>query len=190
MRSKRQIGLVPLGKIQEKALMDSLALGLAETYGRQVEIPPAFPSPRYALDERRGQYGSTAILTRLWRACGGVYDRTLGITEVDLFIPSLNFVFGEADLIHKVAVISLFRLRPENYGQSADPRLLQERALKEAIHELGHTFSLMHCAHYRCVMHFSNSLSDTDRKSRQFCRRCQESLAAALSIDPRQGERR
>jgi predicted Zn-dependent protease len=153
MRANSEVGLVPLGKIPDKSLIDFLAV-------------------------------------RLCHAFEGVYERILGIVDVDLFAPSLNFVFGEADLLHGVAVISLFRLRPENYGLPASANLLQERALKEAIHELGHTYGLMHCNHYRCVMHFSNSLPDTDRKSHQFCRRCGSSLTAAYQACPRRGEKR
>jgi archaemetzincin len=180
-----KIGLVPLGKSVEEALMLFLAGRLAEVFGVTVEISARMPSPRYAYEERRGQHHSSVILTRLRRAWEGVYDIILGVTDVDLFAPPLNFVFGEADMVHQVAVISLFRLRPEIYGQPANRGLFQERALKEAVHELGHTFGLMHCGHYRCVMYFSNSLSDTDRKSHSFCRRCKDALASALSRYPR-----
>jgi len=190
MPREARIGLVALGKSIDKGLMGFLASRLAETFGLQVEISARLPTPRYAWEERRGQYHSTAILARLRRAQEGIYDKTLGVSAVDLFVPSLNFVFGEADMAHGVSVISLFRLRPENYGAPPDPRLLEERALKEAVHELGHTFGLMHCPQYRCVMHFSNSLSDTDRKSHWFCWRCRDCLAAALRIYCRHGERR
>ena len=185
MRANSEVGLVPLGKILDKSLIDFLAVRLSQIFDREVEVSARFPSPQYAFEERREQYHSTMILSRLRHAFEGVYERILGIVDVDLFAPSLNFVFGEADLLHGVAVISLFRLRPENYGLPASANLLQERALKEAIHELGHTYGLMHCNHYRCVMHFSNSLPDTDRKSHQFCRRCRSSLTAAYQAYPR-----
>jgi archaemetzincin len=185
MRGDDRIGLISLGKISDKGLIDSLAVRLSEAFGREVEVSAKFPSPRYGFDERRGQYHSTTILARLRAAFEGVYDKILGIADVDLFAPPLNFVFGEADLLHGVAVISLFRLRPESYGLPENFHLLLERALKEAIHELGHTYGLMHCNHYRCVMHFSNSLPDTDRKSHQFCRPCRSSLTAALAAHSR-----
>jgi archaemetzincin len=170
------IGLVASGRTVERGLMEFLVPHLSGIYGQRVEISTRLPAPQYAFDERRGQYGSTAILARLRRSFEGVYERVLGIVDVDLFTPSLNFVFGEADILHGVAVVSLFRLRPERYGQTSNAKLLQERTLKEAVHELGHTFGMMHCFHYRCVMHFSNRLSDTDRKSFHFCQRCRESL--------------
>ena len=190
MRGDGQIGLIPLGKIPDKGLIDFLAVRLSEAFGREVEVSARFPSPQYAFDERRGQYHSTMILARLRAAFEGVYEKILGAADVDLFAPVMNFVFGEADLLHGVAVISLFRLRPENYGLPENAHLLQERALKEAIHELGHTFGLMHCNHYRCVMHFSNSLPDTDRKSYRFCRPCRSSLTAALADHSRRREKR
>jgi archaemetzincin len=96
------------------------------------------------------------------------------VTEHDLYGPSLNFVFGEADLGNRVAIISLSRLSPGFYGFSEDVERFQERALKEAVHELGHTYGLGHCSNPLCVMHFSNSLLDTDIKKATFCPECEK----------------
>ena len=95
---------------------------------------------------------------------------------MDLTVPGLNFVFGLADPASRGAVISLARLYPEFYGQPRDPGLFKARALKEAVHELGHLLGLGHCPDPACVMAFSNSLSDTDRKGPEFCARCREFL--------------
>ena len=103
-------------------------------------------------------------------------DKCLGIVDVDLYAPGLNFVFGEADISSGVAIISLHRLRQERYGLPKDERLFQDRAIKEAVHELGHTFYLSHCKDVKCVMHFSNSLADTDIKGASFCHKCQQRL--------------
>ena len=185
-----RIGLVPVGKIIDRDLIDHLRTILPQAFGGKVEVVKRLRFPQYAFDERRRQYHSTLILAWLRQAGEGIYERILGLVDVDLFTPSLNFVFGEADILHGVSVISLYRLRPENYGQAEDPKTLRERALKEAIHELGHTYGLMHCLQYRCVMHFSNQLSDTDRKGHLFCRHCRDSLVAVQSKPPLQGERR
>jgi len=175
-----RIGLVPVGKRVDEALVSFLAAELGRSFGLAVEVVAPLPTPRYAYDQRRRQYLSSSILIRLRRLRDGVFSRILGIAEVDLFVPSLNFVFGEADMVHGVALISLFRLRPENYGRPPEPLLLRERALKEAVHELGHTFGLMHCPNFRCVMYFSNQLADTDRKRASFCRNCQALLSGDL----------
>jgi archaemetzincin len=98
-------------------------------------------------------------------------DRVLGVTDVDLYAPSLNFVFGEAECPGDVALVSLFRLDPKFYDQK-DDLLLSQRTLKEAVHELGHTFGLRHCGSLDCVMFFSNSIYDTDRKQERFCTSC------------------
>ncbi|MBI5187681.1 MAG: archaemetzincin family Zn-dependent metalloprotease [Nitrospirae bacterium] len=107
-----------------------------------------------------------------------IYEKVLGIVDHDLYVPQLNFVFGEAG--RKMAVISLTRLRQEFYGLSEDRGLFHKRTLTEAVHELGHTYGLGHCRNPRCVMFFSNSLMDTDRKGPEFCLGCGGRLSRRL----------
>jgi archaemetzincin len=133
------------------------------------------PEPDYALNEERNQYLSTAIVRTIMKQKEfSPYERILGIVDHDLYVPELNFVFGEAS--RKVAVISLIRLRQEFYGLPEDKNLFHKRVLTEAVHELGHTYGLNHCTNPRCVMFFSNSLLDTDRKGSNFCPSCQNKL--------------
>jgi archaemetzincin len=99
------------------------------------------------------------------------FDRILAVTNYDLYANNLNFVFGLADTPEKSAVISLFRLRV-----GADEERFHSRVIKEAVHELGHTWGLSHCQNPRCVMHFSNSLEDTDRKETEWCESCGRKL--------------
>jgi archaemetzincin len=96
----------------------------------------------------------------------------LALVDLDLYVPGLNFVFGLADLPGRRAVVALPRLREGFYGGQDDAEVFLTRVTKEAVHELGHTFGLQHCTNRRCVMVFSNSLEDTDRKEQTFCSAC------------------
>jgi len=132
--------------------------------------------PSHAYDRTRRQYNSTLLLEYLAVAKPKGYIKYLGVTSVDLYAGGLNFVFGEAVLNGEDAVISLHRLRPEFYGEPPDRSLFEARVLKEAVHELAHTFGLTHCENPECVMHFSNSIIDTDVKKAQPCLKCQVKL--------------
>ncbi len=129
--------------------------------------------PKDAYNRRRNQYHSSKILEKIsiYAKKSGA-DCTLGVTDVDLYVPQLNFVFGEAQCPGNVAIISLHRLKPEFYGQPPNRTLFLKRSVKEAVHEVGHTLGLGHCSNPSCVMFFSNSILDTDRKSLNFCERC------------------
>jgi archaemetzincin len=124
--------------------------------------------PPSAFDERRRQYFSTEILQTLAAVKHDEWERVLGVVDVDLYVPDLNFVFGEADMARAVAVFSLARLRPSGSSQGATALFLK-RAATEAIHELGHTYGLRHCRDPHCVMWFSNTLTESDRKGLGFC---------------------
>lgn len=128
----------------------------------------------------RGQYNSTTLLSLLKDELKGVEaDRILAITGVDLYAQGLNFVFGEAQFPGRIALISLCRLKPEYYGEE-DGELFKSRIRKEAVHELSHTFGLAHCPNPTCVMHFSNSIHDTDRKDDKPCQVCHKTLWRVL----------
>jgi archaemetzincin len=163
----------------DRGLMRKVAEETGRILGLTVEIAPAaLEIPKNAYDRRRDQHLSDAFLAELRRKRPVPRATVLGITQVDLYTPGLNFVFGQADMSERVAVISLCRLRPEFWGRPRNEPLLLERAVKEAVHELGHTFGLPHCPNPSCVMHFSNSLADTDRKGKVFCPSCECKLPA------------
>lgn len=138
--------------------------------------------PSYAYNEARKQYNSTLLLEYLTLAKPRGYVKYLGIADVDLYAKSLNFVFGEAILNGEEAIISLYRLRPEFYGEAPDQSVFEDRIIKEATHELGHTFGLIHCDDPKCVMHFSNSIIDTDFKGPQPCADCSIKLFQKLFV--------
>jgi len=100
-------------------------------------------------------------------------NRLLGITDYDIYAPGMNFVFGEARLPGRVGVVSTYRLKPTGPERH---KLYAERVVKEAVHELGHTLGLNHCEDNSCVMHFSESLEDTDNKSSALCDTCRRAL--------------
>jgi archaemetzincin len=103
--------------------------------------------------------------------------RVLGVTEVDLAIPMLTFVFGQAQLDGPVAVLSLCRLRQEFYGLQGEEGLLRERVVKEVLHELGHTFGLTHCVEPKCAMSLATHIGLVDNKEERYCAHCGEQLA-------------
>lgn len=183
--SLERVLVVPIGEVNEE-ILQQVARALGEELNVHTEVtthPLGIPAEIY--NERRKQYLSTPLLSLLHTTYGKEADRVLGVIDRDLYVPSLNFVFGEADLSARVAVISLTRLRQEFYGLRPNPELFQRRALTEAVHEIGHTYGLRHCSDSHCVMFFSNSLADTDRKGYRFCSRCRAQLER-LRKPPRQ----
>jgi archaemetzincin len=124
----------------------------------------------------RQQYHSTDLLAQLLKLNTQENAKILGVTDVDLFIPIFTFVFGEAQLNGRAAIVSTHRLRQQFYGLPDDEALLFERCEKEALHELGHAFGLAHCQSFECVMHRSNSIDQVDLKPNSFCPACRRSV--------------
>ena len=177
--TRRKIYLLPLG-FRNAPLLDRISAAVEKAFDLPAGRLQSVPLPEYAYNESRGQYHSPTILKSLAVRVSGDALRLLAVTEADLYVPQLSFVFGEAAVDGRVCIISLYRLRPEFYGRPPDELLFVERAAKEAIHELGHTFGLRHCPDQRCVMYFSNSIRDTDRKSAEFCAESAEHLEFQL----------
>jgi len=168
------IDLQPIGEIDCEVLA-GISAGLVSTFANPVRLKAAISIPEGSYVPARDQYLADLVLTHL-KQCQNGDDRLLGVTDINLFSQGLNFVFGKADYLNRIGVISLTLLKQENYGLPRDTALLIDRAQKEAVHELGHTFGLGHCQDGACVMHFSNSLIDTDVKKINFCGRCQPRL--------------
>jgi len=164
-----KITFEPLGHIAD-GITETLKDSVGRIFGCPTEIGSGFCDLSPAHDPARNQHLSSKLLALLTKPQRN--ERVVGITEVDLFVPRLSYVFGEADPSSGRAIVSLCRLRQEYYGLSSDEAVCFERAVKEIVHELGHTFGLGHCPANRCVMHFSNSLADTDLKEAQFCTGC------------------
>jgi archaemetzincin len=135
----------------------------------------------FAYDNSRGQFNSTKIISLLSDRFKDFNGKVVGVISVDLFIPVLTYVFGEAQLGGKVSVVSTFRLNEIAYGLPENKKLTQERLIKEVLHELGHNFGLLHCEDYLCVMHFSSTVEEVDLKSDRFCKNCKYKIDLALS---------
>ena len=164
------IVLIPIGEVVE-ATLETLRQPLAQVFGQRIKIGDRMPLPRESWQQSRRQYLASMLLVLI--PLPDSANRALGVVDVDIFAPGLNFVFGQADVAGKRALISLQRLRQEFYGLPRDEDLFLERMLKEAVHELGHTYGLGHCPDPTCVIHFSNSLRDTDIKGWNLCSFCQ-----------------
>jgi len=179
----KPIQLVPLagsggnGSTQEPALsvLEQLAASLARAFRVPCRVGQRSLELQFAHDGRRNQYHSTAILQELERGAEGD-ARVLGVTSCDLYVPVLTFVFGEAQLDGGCAVVSTARLAESFYGLPRRDDLLRERLLKEAVHELGHTFGLRHCPDWRCVMTSSHAVERLDVKTAEFCANCRRSV--------------
>jgi archaemetzincin len=139
--------------------------------------------PEYAYNTFRGQYNSSKILSRLVEKHPPDAAKILAITNIDLCTPILDYVFGAAQLNGKTAIVSTHRLRPEFYNKPANEKLLLERTLKEALHELGHTFGLVHCLHYECAMHFSPNVKDIDNKKSSYCPSCKKFIEGRIASE-------
>jgi archaemetzincin len=173
----KPINLIPLSNVCGNGLepgpawLEPLAAALAGTFRAPCRIEREALDVSFALDPERRQYWSTAILQRLANA-SNPGERVLGVTVCDLYVPVLTFVFGEAQLDGNCALVSTARLKEEFYGMPPRRELARERLIKEAVHELGHTFGLRHCADWRCVMSSSHAVERLDVKGAAFCALC------------------
>jgi archaemetzincin len=170
--TRDEILLIAVGRVPA-VVGDWLGLGLPGAFGLPCRAGRPLPHPSYAWNAQRRQYLADAIRDRL---DPGESTCALAVTDQDLYVPRLNFVFGLADPANRRAIIALPRLRQSYYRLPEDKDLFQQRVLKEAVHELGHVFGLRHCGDRRCAMAFSNSLADTDFKGSVFCARCRRQL--------------
>lgn len=167
-----EIRLISLGAHPRDIALDDLRRGIEAILPVRVEMQRRPLDIDFALDPSRKQYHSTALLQKLLEQNGEGDSKLLGVTPYDLFVPVLTFVFGQAQLLNRAAVFSTFRLHNEFYGLPLARDLLAERSLKEALHELGHTFGLRHCTGMPCVMSSSTYVEEIDIKPADFCLHC------------------
>jgi len=161
------LNLVRMGPFADFDL-DKLSLKLsAKLPDFTIQVSEPLDTPEMAFDSSRKQYHSTRILATLEEYTEPDTGRVLGVTSFDLYVPGMNYVFGEARCPGRAAVISTYRLKTKDTG------FLEARVVKEAVHETGHMLGLRHCPRPSCVMYFSERLADTDRKMESFCSECE-----------------
>lgn len=169
------VRIVPLGNPPEKVL-EIINAGLEEVLNARCKILPGLPIPQESFNYWRKQYNAEKILDSVSKQAEAKFiDKTIPtllITDQDIYFEDLNFVFGVEDPEKSCCIVSIARLRPEFYDQKPNPTVLNERAAKEAIHEIGHHLGLSHCRHSFCVMSFSPSVENVDRKQMYFCKGC------------------
>jgi len=163
-------------------VLEHVEVSLAQTFALGTLRLEALAEPAAAYSPARGQWSSAEFLKLLLARVPAGAARLLGITERDLFVPVLSFVYGQAQLDGLVAVVSLARLRPEFHGLARDAPALERRAAVEAVHELGHTFGLVHCVDRSCPMSLSIDLPDLDRKTAEPCPGCSALLEGSLEM--------
>ena len=165
-----EILIQSIGTVENKLLM-MLEKPLEKIFGISCHLSTdILEIPERSYNPSRDQYHSTEILYSMMNILKRDSDHVLGVTNVDLYASRLNFILGEAEYPGNFAIVSLNRLKSPN------KKLFLKRVLTEAVHELGHTFGLSHCRNHLCVMHFSNSVVETDIKGPGFCSDCLSKL--------------
>ncbi len=174
MNNSNTIIVAPVGDIPVW-MSDIVAKEVGAFFNFKARVEKILDDIMFAYDEARNQYHSTKILEVLEKKAPLDSIKVIAITREDLFIPILTHVYGEAQLGGRASIISIARLIE---GLEIDVGTKGcKRIVKEAIHELGHTFDLRHCEDQMCIMHYCRKLDDVDKKSDQFCRYCNIFLA-------------
>lgn len=173
--SLQTITFVPFGPF-DKEMLEKTAEAVIEEYRCAVTIRDGHMDLSEYFDAARRQYDGNRLIKVVQSLTFPDSDKTLAFFNVDLFVPILTFIFGQAFLGGNAGIVSIYRLNNERYGMPADNQLLQERLIKEVIHELGHAFGLIHCKEPLCVMRSSTYVEDIDQKSRHLCAKCRSEL--------------
>jgi len=175
-----EIQLVRVGHVKQD-VVDFLCMALPDSLGLSCSVLKPVVDPSAAYNHARHQYNSIDILVSISTLQTTTGVKVLGLTPFDLFIPILTFVFGQAQLNNRNAVMSFHRLHQSYYGLPEDEDVFLTRCEKEALHELGHTFGLVHCRNFECVMYLSNAIEQVDLKMSAFCDVCRGKLDEAIA---------
>jgi len=169
------ISLISFGYF-DRGLLDKVSVFVEHELGFPVRIREGFLDLSEFYDPARRQYNGTSLLKKIESDFADANTKTLGLFNVDLFIPILTYIFGQAFLNGNAGIVSVYRFGNERYGMKPDPELLASRLRKEIIHELGHMFGLIHCTDPVCVMRSGSYVEDIDQKGHDFCNSCRQKL--------------
>lgn len=161
---------------RDHQFLEQVRHAVSHEFGVAVKIREGHMDLTRHLDPTRKQYQADEILQQFHQHYSNGHKKVLGIFNVDLFIPILTFIYGQAYLNGDAGIASTYRLNPSRYGMPEDQQLLCTRTIKEVIHELGHTYGLIHCHHPGCVMNSSTYVEDIDQKDASFCSSCHSKL--------------
>jgi len=173
--SKQSILLISHGNF-EMDFVENIAREIGRIFFSPVNIEVGHIDLSEFYDPIRRQYNGNSLLSTVNSSSSNQYFKNIGLFQVDLFIPILTYIFGQAALNGSVGIASLYRLRNEHYGMKKDEDLLLDRFKKVIIHELGHMFGLIHCQNPNCVMRSSTYVEDIDQKSLNFCVQCRTTM--------------
>ena len=176
----QNITLVSFGHFEEDFL-SMIAESVKNEFNCEVNIREGHLDLSEFYDSVRRQYNGTKLLHEVDSSFSSDQNKTLGLFSVDLFIPILTYIFGQAFLNGRCGIASHYRFSNQRYGISEDDKSILDRFRKEVIHELGHTFGLIHCHIPTCVMRSSTYVEDIDQKSANLCLKCRNELNNLLS---------
>ena len=171
----KNITLISFGYFR-KDFLDKVAKDIKLEFQCQVSLREGHLDLSEFYNSSRRQYNGNLLLKKVDSSFSSPRSKTLGLFNVDLFIPILTYIFGQAILKGPVGIASMYRLNNERYGMPKDDKSLLDRFIKEVIHELGHTFGLIHCQQPSCVMRSSTYVEDIDQKSQNLCIQCRKEI--------------
>jgi archaemetzincin len=163
-----------------KRMPELIIRDIEAEFGLPVVVKEGFLEMEEFFDTVRGQYNANSLLQKIENTFATEDSKVIAVFNIDLFIPILTYIFGQAFLNGKAAISSTYRLTNERYGLPKSDTILLERLKKEVIHELGHTFGLIHCHDPRCVMRSSTYVEDIDQKSHRLCNKCRSAIESTL----------
>lgn len=170
-----EIFIAPV-KFHNLLLLQNLVKELSNRFSSGIQVIDLNLNIDNFFSIERKQYFSTQIIAEAIKLTNDFDGKIVLLTDVDIFVPALTFIFGEAQLNGKHSILSVCRLYEEFYSNNSDKKLLLERTIKEVLHELGHCYGLRHCLDWDCVMHSSPGIEEVDIKGISYCRNCISSI--------------